>query len=70
MPLLTLASARRCERRSNPDRLGVNATCLEGVLPFDFLEAPVNDGVRHPSDNPEQKPYQAALLRYGPASHD
>jgi hypothetical protein len=37
-------------RRSNPDELGVNAACLEGVSPFDFAAVPVFDGVRHPTD--------------------
>ncbi len=38
------------QRRSNPEQYGVNVACLEGVSPFDFVEVPVNDGVRHPSD--------------------
>lgn len=38
-------------RRSNPDELGVNVACLEGISPFDFAEVVVNDGERHPSDN-------------------
>ena len=38
------------QRRSNPNELGVNAACLEGISPFDFEEVPVNDGVNHPSD--------------------
>lgn len=37
-------------RRSNPEELGVNAACLDGVSPFDFVAIPVNDGKRHPSD--------------------
>ena len=37
-------------RRSNPNEYGVNAACVEGVSPFDFAEAPVNDGVNHPRD--------------------
>ena len=32
------------KRRSNPNELGVNAACLEGVSPFDFAEIVVNDG--------------------------
>jgi hypothetical protein len=39
------------QRRSNPDQLGVNVACLEGVSPFDFEAVPVNDGVNHPLDN-------------------
>lgn len=38
------------QRRSNPEEYGVNAACLEGVSPFDFVEMLVNDGVNHPSD--------------------
>ena len=38
------------QRRSNPNEYGVNATCLEGVSPFDFVEVLVNDGMNHPSD--------------------
>lgn len=36
------------KRRSNPDELGVNVACLEGVSPFDFAEVLVYDGDRHP----------------------
>ena len=39
-------------RRSNPAELGVNVACLDGVSPFDFAEVVVNDGERHPSDDP------------------
>lgn len=39
------------QRRSNPNQFGVNAACLEGVSPFDFLTVPVHDGVNHPNDN-------------------
>jgi hypothetical protein len=38
------------KRRSNPDELGVNAACLEGLSPFDFREVTVYDGERHPAD--------------------
>jgi hypothetical protein len=38
------------QRRSNPNELGVNAACLQGISPFDFEDVPVNDGVNHPSD--------------------
>ncbi|MDB5440695.1 MAG: Centromere protein [Caulobacteraceae bacterium] len=38
------------QRRSNPNELGVNVACLEGVSPFDFPEVQVNDGVLHPRD--------------------
>lgn len=38
------------QRRSNPQELGVNVACIEGVSPFDFAEVPVMDGVAHPSD--------------------
>ena len=55
------------KRRSNPNELGVNVACLEGVSPFDFAEVPVNDGSRHPSDDPEHKSYVAGVLRFEPA---
>jgi hypothetical protein len=53
-------------RRSNPNLLGVNVACLEGVSPFDFREVPVNDGVRHPSDNPGHETFRAGVLRFEP----
>jgi hypothetical protein len=56
------------KRRSDPNQLGVNVACLEGVSPFDFREVPVNDGQRHPGDNPEHKTYLAGILRFEPAS--
>jgi hypothetical protein len=56
------------KRRSNPNELGVNVACLEGVSPFDFEEVVVYDGGRHPADNPEHKTYVAGVLRFEPAS--
>ncbi len=55
------------KRRSNPDELGVNVACIEGVSPFDFPEVVVHDGDRHPADNPEHKSYVAGVLRFVPA---
>ena len=52
------------KRRSNPDQLGVNVACLEGVSPFDFPEVVVNDGERHPSDDPEHRSRIAGFLRF------
>ncbi|HEX8839056.1 MAG TPA: GFA family protein [Sphingomicrobium sp.] len=54
------------KRRSNPDQIGVNVACIEGVSPFDFSEVTVLDGERHPSDNPEHRTFQAGTLRYEP----
>ena len=54
-------------RRSNPDQLGVNVACLEGVSPFDFAEVPVLDGTRHPADDPEGKTYQVGTIKFEPA---
>jgi len=51
------------KRRSNPNELGVNVACLEGVSPFDFREVKVHDGQRHPGDNPEHRAYEAGVLR-------
>ena len=55
-------------RRSNPNELGINVACLEGVSPFDFEEVVVYDGSRHPADNAEHRTYVAGVLRYEPAT--
>ena len=55
-------------RRSNPHELGVNVACLEGLSPFDFREVVVNDGSRHPADDPDHKTYVAGVLRFEPTS--
>ena len=55
------------KRRSNPNQLGVNAACLDGVSPFDFRELAVFDGSRHPADNADHKTYVAGVLRFEPA---
>ena len=54
------------KRRSNPNELGVNVACLEGVSPFDFREVKVHDGTRHPSDDPQRRSYEAGVLRFEP----
>ena len=54
------------KRRSNPDQLGVNVACLDGVSPFDFPEVVVYDGQRHPGDNPAHRTYTAGVLRFEP----
>lgn len=54
------------KRRSNPDQLGINAACLEGVSPFDFAVVPVLDGQRHPSDDPQHRTYRLGELRFIP----
>jgi hypothetical protein len=56
------------KRRSNPNQLGVNVACLEGVSPFDFREVVVYDGQRHPGDNPTHTTYTAGTLRFEPAA--
>lgn len=56
------------KRRSNPNELGINVACLEGLSPFDFSEVVVLDGNRHPADNPEHKTYVAGVLRFEPSS--
>ena len=56
------------KRRSNPNELGVNVACLEGISPFDFPEVVVNDGERHSKDDPESKSYVAGVLRFFPAA--
>jgi len=53
------------QRRSDPNEFGVNVACIEGVGPFDFAEAPVSDGVHHPSDaGPGAAPRLAGVLRF------
>lgn len=52
------------QRRSNPNELGVNAACLEGVSPFDFREVLVIDGVHHVNDS--GKNGIAGVLRFEP----
>lgn len=37
-------------RRSNPNELGVNVACLEGLNPRDLGDVKWSDGVNHPSD--------------------
>jgi len=54
------------KRRSNPNQLGVNVACLEGVSPFDFAEVIVYDGDRHPADNAMHTTYVAGVLRFEP----
>jgi hypothetical protein len=56
------------KRRSNPDEYGVNVACLAGLSPFDFAEVPVNDGERHPSDDPQHRSRLAGTLRFERAS--
>ena len=55
------------KRRSNPNQLGVNVACLEGLSPFDFTEVVVYDGERHPSDRPDGKSVVAGTLHFKPA---
>jgi hypothetical protein len=56
------------KRRSNPNELGVNAACLEGVSPFDFRELTVVDGERHPSDDDEHRTFKAGTLTFEPSA--
>jgi hypothetical protein len=57
------------KRRSNPNQLGVNVACLEGVSPFDFQELVVFDGSRHPADDAGHKTYTAGVLRFEPTAN-
>ena len=54
------------KRRSNPNELGVNVACLDGLSPFDFREVVVNDGERHPADYGGQS-FIAGTLTFTPA---
>jgi hypothetical protein len=53
-------------RRSNPDQLGINVACLEGLSPFNFPQVAVNDGELHPSDHGGRTRI-AGVLRFDPA---
>ena len=57
------------KRRSNPNELGINVACLDGLSPFDFAEVIVNDGERHPGDHGGQSRI-AGVLRFEPASRE
>ena len=54
------------QRRSDPNLLGVNVACLDGVSPFDFAEVPVYDGVHHTIDT-GQPARRVGTLRFVPA---
>jgi len=56
------------KRRSNPNQIGLNVACLDGLSPFDFQEIRVLDGERHPSDDPEGRTRVAGTLTFTPAS--
>ena len=36
--------------RSNPNMIGVNVACIEGINPFELGNIAVNDGINHPLD--------------------
>ena len=57
------------KRRSNPNQLGVNVACLEGVSPFDFREVVVYDGELHPADN-QGRSRVAGRLRFEPEANE
>lgn len=37
-------------RRSDPNEYGINVGCFDGVVMADYQDAPIYDGVNHPSD--------------------
>jgi hypothetical protein len=51
------------QRRLDPNQYAINAACLDGVSPFDFEEAPVIEGVNHPSDS-DGKLHVIGTLRF------
>jgi hypothetical protein len=57
------------QRRSNPDELGVNVACLDGLSPFDFPEVPVLDGQNHPNDREDGQTIRLGTLRFVRGSH-
>lgn len=57
------------QRRSNPEELGVNVACLDGLSPFDFTEVPVLDGQNHPNDREDGRTLRLGTLRFIRGSH-
>ena len=55
------------KRRSDPNELGINVACIEGLSPFDFVEVLVNDGERHPRDDPEGRTRLAGTQIFKPS---
>ena len=56
------------KRRSNPNELGINVACLDGLSPFDFREVVVLDGVNHPKDRADGRSLVAGTLTFRPAA--
>ncbi|WP_126172335.1 GFA family protein [Altericroceibacterium xinjiangense] len=52
------------QTRSDPDKYGINAACLEGFSPYDWAEVPVFDGQNHPVDGGTSR--YAGMMRYEP----
>lgn len=53
------------QTRSDPDKFGINAACLDGISPYDWAEVPVYDGQNHPGDTGVAGRY-AGFMRYVP----
>lgn len=53
------------QTRSEPDKFGINAACIEGVSPCDWTEVPVFDGQNHPKDG--GTPRYAGVMRFVPS---
>jgi hypothetical protein len=51
------------QTRSDPDKYGINAACLEGISPYSWPEVPVFDGQNHPNDNGGEGRY-AGVMRF------
>jgi hypothetical protein len=52
------------QTRSDPDKFGINAACIEGMSPYDWAEVPVFDGQNHPGDTGESR--YAGVMRFEP----
>ncbi len=53
------------QTRSDPDKFGINAACLDGISPYDWREMPVYDGQRHQSDHSGRR-RDAGVVRFEP----
>ena len=55
--------------RSDPDKFGINAACIEGMSPYDWEEVPVYDGQNHQRDTGGAGRY-AGVMRFEKAKRE
>lgn len=57
------------QTRSDPDKFGINAACIEGMSPYDWEEVPVYDGQNHQRDTGGAGRY-AGVMRFEKAKRE